>query len=343
MVSRALHRAFQHHGVESTRVCFRLVPDADSSTWITLNPSDGPRLVGLVKGCVRLAKLLRSERPDAVLCHTFASSLFVFPLAALAGVGNRVVVHHAPLLRFDSFPRVLHALDLVFGSVGLHRSIVMVAQQSHESIPGWARSYRRRSHLIPNEIPTPMAVDRTAARHAWGLSDDAIAWAFIGRRTVAKGADVAAAACANSAGAVLLMAGVPGNADSAIASATSAGAQIRLLGQLDRPEVDSLLYAADVLIFPSRHENRPLTLLEASAAGIPVVARDLPEVRTTVNRSAVLIDGDDPVAWAEGADAARRAGRNSANVADSKAFDRMVERYLDLLGLTRQLLGRQAS
>ena len=342
MVSRALHRAFQQHGVESTRVCFRRAPDADPSTWITLNPSEGHRLVGLVKGCVRLAKLLRSERPDAVLCHTFASSLFVFPLAALAGVGNRVVVHHAPLLRFDSFPRVLHLLDLVFGTVGLHRSIVMVAQQSHESIPGWARAYRRRSQLIPNEIPAPTAFDRAAARHAWDLPDDAIVWAFIGRRTLDKGADVAAAACANSEGAVLLMAGVPGDADPAIASATTAGAQVRLLGQLDRPEVDSLLSAADVLIFPSRHENRPLTLLEASAAGIPVVARDLPEVRTTINGSAVLIHGDDPVAWAEGAETARRAGRSAANLTDATRFDRMVDRYLELLGLVPGPQGRRA-
>jgi len=50
--------------------------------------------------------------------------------------------------------------------------------------------------------------------------------------------------------------------------------QAQLLGRLGRAELHSLMSAACCMILPSRcYENFPVTLIEAYAAGLPVLAR----------------------------------------------------------------------
>jgi glycosyltransferase involved in cell wall biosynthesis len=61
--------------------------------------------------------------------------------------------------------------------------------------------------------------------------------------------------------------------------AIGADDRVRLLGQ--RADVDRLLAAADVFLFPSRYEGFPLAVLEAHVARLPVIVSDsgpLPEV-----------------------------------------------------------------
>ena len=62
------------------------------------------------------------------------------------------------------------------------------------------------------------------------------------------------------------------------------GARVQLIGKFDR--LDGLLAAADMLVAPSP-EGSPVTLLEAMAAGLPIVAID-----AAANRS-VLTDGQE--------------------------------------------------
>ena len=62
----------------------------------------------------------------------------------------------------------------------------------------------------------------------------------------------------------------------ACATALGIGGQVTFLGRLERPELARLLQAADVFVYlGSRIEvGLPLTILEALAAGLPVVASD---------------------------------------------------------------------
>ena len=58
---------------------------------------------------------------------------------------------------------------------------------------------------------------------------------------------------------------------------------MHLLGQ--RSDVPQLLHLFDCFVLTSRWEGFPLVVLEAMAAGIPVVATDIPGIRDAIQHS----------------------------------------------------------
>lgn len=80
-----------------------------------------------------------------------------------------------------------------------------------------------------------------------------------------------------------------------------------------RTDVPRLLQAADVLIFPSLWEGLPGVVLEACAAGTPVVGSDLPAIREIARHfpsvRCLSLDEDD-LRWAQTAEAVADAARS---------------------------------
>ena len=81
------------------------------------------------------------------------------------------------------------------------------------------------------------------------------------------------------------------------------GVRMQVLGAVDNDELPSLVAAADVFAFPSTKEGFGLAAMEALAAGVPVVARELPVLREVFG-SAVTFAAD-PAQLAEQLLAAR--------------------------------------
>ena len=77
------------------------------------------------------------------------------------------------------------------------------------------------------------------------------------------------------------------------------------LPSVSEQELHSLYAGASVFAYPSLIEGLGLPLLEAMAAGLPVVASDIPVFREIAGDAVVLVPPDDPRAWAE---AIRQAG-----------------------------------
>jgi glycosyltransferase involved in cell wall biosynthesis len=71
-------------------------------------------------------------------------------------------------------------------------------------------------------------------------------------------------------------------------------------GWLDTGELMGLVAGAQALVFPSRDEGFGLPPLEAMAAGVPVLASDLPVTREVLGGFARLVPPGDPQALAEG-------------------------------------------
>lgn len=65
--------------------------------------------------------------------------------------------------------------------------------------------------------------------------------------------------------------------------------RVHFTGEVSSGDVFSCLKAADVFTLPSLWEAMPLAVLEAMAAGIPIVASDIPAMREVLGETALLV------------------------------------------------------
>jgi glycosyltransferase involved in cell wall biosynthesis len=72
---------------------------------------------------------------------------------------------------------------------------------------------------------------------------------------------------------------------------------VSLPGPLPHSEVAARLRRASLYVFPSRFETFGIAPLEAMAAGLPVVASDIPALRESLGDAALLLPVGDDVAW----------------------------------------------
>jgi glycosyltransferase involved in cell wall biosynthesis len=84
------------------------------------------------------------------------------------------------------------------------------------------------------------------------------------------------------------------------------GDQVRFLGELPPPEMPSFFSNIDLFVLSSRSEGRPNVVIEALAAGTPVVSTDLPGVVDLVDpgSSGWVVGQEDPQAMAAALDEA---------------------------------------
>jgi glycosyltransferase involved in cell wall biosynthesis len=153
---------------------------------------------------------------------------------------------------------------------------------------------------------------------------------FVGRLRIRKGVEVLLAALATLRqrfpGVRLLVAGDGEHREAleAKAGALGLGTAVAFLGRADAARVRGLLNGARALVVPSTYEGMPLVVLEAMAAGLPVVGSrvsGIPEV-VVDGETGWLVPPEDPAALAAAlaaalvnpAEASRRgeAGRRRA-------------------------------
>jgi glycosyltransferase involved in cell wall biosynthesis len=146
---------------------------------------------------------------------------------------------------------------------------------------------------VPNAVDLHRfrAGDQVGARSAIGLSKTAFVVLMLANLAPHKGQETALRATALLArrgvevelwlvGEDRTPGGPYGQTLRELAASLDIGEAVRFLGF--RQDTDSLLQAADALVLPSTHEGLPLCILEAQAAGVPVVGSDEPGIREIV-------------------------------------------------------------
>ena len=165
-----------------------------------------------------------------------------------------------------------------------------------------------RVSILPNAIETERfrfdPARRAAARAALGLGEE-LTVGHVGTLTTPKNHQFLLPVFAEirraRPDAVLLLAGegvLRPQVEEQI-RALGLGGAVRLLG--DRRDVPDLLQAMDLFLFPSLHEGLPVSVVEAQAAGLPVLmsAAVTDEVCVTGERIARLSLDEPPERWAE--------------------------------------------
>jgi glycosyltransferase involved in cell wall biosynthesis len=150
-----------------------------------------------------------------------------------------------------------------------------------------ARRVERMFRLPPHSVPhiangvdvAPLSADQRArmrrrARARLGLAPDRRIALFLGRLDAGKGANLLPRLTEALADldALAICAGDGPLRDALAATEAAARGRLRLLGHV--ANVSEWLFAADLLLLPSRLEGHPLVFLEAAAHRCPVVATD---------------------------------------------------------------------
>lgn len=113
----------------------------------------------------------------------------------------------------------------------------------------------------------------------------------------------------------------------ALATELGVADQVHFTGRLDREQMAALYRSADIVLNPTRVDNMPNSVLEAMAAGVPVVSTDVGGVPyiVTHGKTALLVPPGDPPTMA--AALAQLAGSPSLRQAIRAAALAEVRRY----------------
>jgi glycosyltransferase involved in cell wall biosynthesis len=240
----------------------------------------------------------KARRALSGFCHTTAACLFARPAIVHAHSASRASFMRKSVLLFIArragCKTIFHLhgggfrqyADQESGAL-MRRWIRHTLEQSSRVIAlssGWAdylRGFapRARMAVLPNSVPLPALPD-PALREPGRIL-------FLGRAEAAKGIDELLAAAAELAPRfpqLRLVIGGEGDLERVRrrAAALGIGDRIELLGWVGPRARDAQLARASVFCLPSHAEGLPMSMLEAMAAGTPVVVSNVGGIPETI-------------------------------------------------------------
>jgi len=238
----------------------------------------------------RLVRLIRAGHYDLVHTHLFRACVYGRIAARLAGVSAVVATEHSlgdSQMEGRALSRGVRALYLASERLG--RSTVAVSPTVADRLRRWGVP-APRIEIVPNGIDVarfrfdPVLRERT--RRRLGLPEGAYVVGGVGRLTAGKRFDVLIRALAELPSDVWLLL-VGGGAEESVLRRTAheAGVADRVLFTGERPadgcpgaDLPSLITAMDVVASPCPEEAFGLAVVEAMAAGLPVLYVSCPAV-----------------------------------------------------------------
>ncbi len=232
------------------------------------------------RGLFRLARLIRSFRPDVVHSHMVHANIIARAARLIAPFPVLVCTLHNLTMAGEE-----HDYTAFFEVV--HRFTDGLADRT-TAICHAAADYciRRRAVPASKMMVVPNGIDcrrffanpeaRRRVRTEMGIDNDFV-WLAAGRLELQKAYPTMLRAFAKLAGgpSTLLICGVGTLRDSLIAMAAELGigSRVRFLGL--RKDIPDLMSAADAFVLSSDMEGLPLVLLQACAAALPIVATNV--------------------------------------------------------------------
>lgn len=297
----------------------------------------GNSLWRALKKAVALRKVLADIQPDILL--SYLTKINVLSLLASLGTQLPVIISE----RNNPQRQRRHRLWDFFAAVLFPRAAAIVAQTvtAKRQFPS---SLQRLTEVIPNPCRSP----EWDTRNSRDEDADRQRIVAVGRLTEQKGFDILVEAFALIADKypnwTLTIYGEGPDRDLIEAEISAQGLHDRvcLPGITETP--GSWIADAAVFVLSSRYEGFPNVLVEAMAAGLPVVASACdygPREIITDGLSGILVDPECPVALAQGLDRAlssrelrQHLGRNASTSVTQYSESRVMEQWNDLFSRT---------
>ncbi|MEU0516478.1 glycosyltransferase [Streptosporangium sp. NPDC006007] len=285
-----------------------------------------------------LVHRVRLLRPDVLNIHSPIPASLLRPMSRLWRP-RPVLVSTVHSVRYR-LPTML--LDRATG--WLDTRTVAVSPQVAQAVTSWgARSLVTRIHGVSVTRQRRWAAESQQTRQQWNVPHDAFLIVHVGNFRPEKNHDLLTEAAARvsrlAPRTVFLLAG-SGPLQERVARRVAALRldNVRLLGHV--PDAARLIASSDLLVLSSSYEGLPVVVMEALAAGVPVVSTAVGGVPDLVEseRNGILTTPGDPGSLAEGMLRAMQSGvqarlregaRDSADRVDisvaAEWFDRLYD------------------
>ena len=270
-------------------------------------------------------RLCRKLAPDVVHTHSDRPDVLDAPVARRLGIPTVTTLHGSS--KMGGKATVYEWIQL---RTLRHFSGVIVVS---EPLVREARQYgvaADRIHLIPNAwSPRDLVLEKREAREALGIALRVPIIGWVGRLIPVKGPDVFVESLARLRScwwhAVIIGDGPSRAATEALAQTLGIRDRITFLGAL--PNAAPYFSAFDVFVLSSRSEGTPITVFEAMAARVPIIATKVGGVpQVLADTDATLVDAADASALATQIDAALDPRRGARDVT-SRAAARLTAQY----------------
>lgn len=269
-------------------------------------------LISFGKVMLQLRRQVRKQRPDLIHANTIRAGLAI--TAATVGMSVPVVWHLHDLLPRHPFSVLIRAFAAVSSRA---RPLAVSHAVAARFRAGWGKGFRTGDgiQVIHNAIDqnrfAQWPLDRRASRAAMGISEQQFAIGVVGQITKRKGQRELICAFARFApkvsNTVLLVVGAPlfnddhGYLQELYQLAESLGMGERVIFTGARNDIPTVMQSLDLLVLSSKAEPFGLVVLEAMAAGTPVLANAVDGVPEIIAHSKTgwLVPADDETAMAD--------------------------------------------
>ena len=250
----------------------------------------------------RLAWRCITRRYDVVHTHLLAANIIAKPVAAACGVRVRINHDHCNDKLTDPRQWALPA-DTYTNLLSTH--IVAVSESTRDFLLKHEHVSADKVTTIHNGIDTaayrPRPESRSASREKWGLPPRAFIVGGIGRLTHQKNFPLFLNIASQIPDAHFVIGGT-GEDEAALRAQVAQlglGGRVTFLGYVG--DMPSLWPALDCLLLTSRYEGLPITILEAMACGVPIVASNLDGMREILRDdvNALLVPPSEPSPFVE--------------------------------------------
>ncbi len=298
----------------------------------------GQKLRGIASAVTTVAR----SRPDALIAYQSTASVIVGVAGALTGCKRRIV--HQTAMPSEIHPGV-RILDTAIGSLGFYTVNIANSAATEHAFGDYPQRYRKYLRRIDHGLDAPQPHHtRSEVLSRYAIPDDGLLLFNAGRLCEQKGQDRAIRALPHVGDARLILAG-GGPSETRLkelALSLKVDDRVHFLGVLSRDEIDDLLGAVDMLVFPSLWETFGLAAVEAAMAGVAIVAADLPVLREVLSAGGegpvYFVDAANPLALAAAIEAQRHKTRGNADIrkfgealSAKYSQDRMLSAYDELI------------
>lgn len=277
------------------------VPYVDNDYAVSMERS--PFKIGNLKAIWQLCAIMKKRRYTLVICHTPMGGVVARIAARICGVAPVIYMAHgfhfykgAPLvnaLLYKNMERFLaHWTD---GLIVINREDYNAAQKFKLRRNG--KVFLLNGIGVDIERVRKTTIDRNQKRKELGVADDAFVVLNIGEMIVRKNqkaAIEAIAQCENEKG-ILLICGRGEKEEELKELVKKRNLENKVVFCGFRRDINEILWAADVFLFPSFQEGLPVSVMEAMAAELPVICSDIRGNRDLIDKNGGFLLAPDDV------------------------------------------------